>query len=286
MPLEAKEQPEFSLMNRGLRIQVYLVPLRNNEGHFAAYLNCKTQVSPKQVSCRLGILLRKVGNDEYVRPNSNAKRVYDTLNPIDANRDRRTTINITDPDAALYIQPSRERALLSAEGISTFCLVYDQCREFGFVLFGTHAYRASHQESPSTAIYTVSDNGYGASALIFRNPSKPSVEFIVVFGRYSCRVWADIETRWDESEHSALIAESYFTQASINTNLNARRYAAPRLLRDRVTAQLRDGSYANVALKKVRMSGGVQYLVNITISDYVAPGSCRYGHVFDLTPDV
>jgi hypothetical protein len=246
------------LTNKGLRIEVDLVLPSPNEEYFTAYLNCKENGQSLTGDHRLGIYLRKISDDQYIRVRHHKIRYY-PLAPVESKQ--ATAIFITGPDTS-SIGISRWKSNLAyGFGFTPSC---NQCIENGFLLVNESKYGAiGEQNTAGRCSIFLHDSE--VSALKFEHESKAGVQFVVVFGITNYCVWADIEIMFEDESLSQIL--SCYFKKDIGTKQNhARRYRARQNLRDRVTAPLQDGSTASVALKKAVVSGQVQYLVNISVT--------------------
>jgi hypothetical protein len=251
-----KDISEFSLTNKGLRIEVPLDPLQKVR-RYVAYLNCKEQDPSKAEFSQLGIQLRQISDDQYVRVAGSTVFV-----PSSVKKKKKCTIYITEPGASFGFSMGTDsfpkRKIM-------FSPSYNQCLENGFLLAGQVAYKDAN-ELDIYCFRSQSPEQFAASALYFMHESKPNVRFIVVFGVIDYRVWIDIEISSD-NELLGDIAKSYFSKYGRDEHLlHPKRWQARDSWRDRVTVSLQDGSSANVALERGLVSGIESYLVHVTVT--------------------
>jgi hypothetical protein len=89
------------------------------------------------------------------------------------------------------------------------------------------------------------------------------LQFIVLFGIFnSAWVWSNRELASDSRPNLDEILRSYFYDDRGSPSCSLLKDN----LRDRTILPLEDGSFVNLALKKMIISGKVNYVVNITIT--------------------
>jgi hypothetical protein len=266
------QNPEFTLTNKGLCIEVELVPSIASHALFTAYLNCTIPAD----GSRLGILLRRINDDQFIRTDLQTIRTYPS--PLDKRDESKIVkIYITEPGAS-SISISRWIDNFPEGGSFTFILSKVQWSEQGFLKvgkahcpplgLGVHEYRHKKQREKyihSSGEYVVTHRPKGASAFKFQLENTLELSFVVVFGVTSnYRVWSDIHLETGSDKDLPEILRSYYEidEGSLHFPRTRRRV----IVRDRITVLLEDGSAVNVALKKVLVSGKGQYKVNITIT--------------------
>jgi hypothetical protein len=270
------QECEFFLTNKGLRIQLVVshsVP--HSDESFTGYLNCTTLADGP--GHRLGIHLRKISHDQYVRVGLWSIERSPLPLGDDSDAGEMTTIYIADPETS-FVGISSWTGNLRARSV-TFTPSYNQCRDYGFLRVDMAEYPLSIQRQNEE------QNRYcemhlwqhthpfagGVSAFKFQHGGNPNLQFIVAFGTTNdCRVWSDIELQIGGNEGLQRVARSYCDNGLQHVNERyARRFCARYNARDRITVLLEKEPtrlFVNVALKKVLLSGQVCYKVDITIT--------------------
>jgi hypothetical protein len=267
------QECEFFLTNKGLRIQLVVSPsVSHSDELFTGYLNCSALANGH----RLGIVLRRISNDKYIRiiPRSIERSPLPLGGGTDSGR--MTTIYIAEPKASNGISSlthnSRERSV-------TFTPSYKQCRDYGFVRVDIAEYppfiqRENEEENRYSEVhcwaYTHSIP-HGSSALKFQHEGNPNMQFIVAFGLTNdFHIWSDIELQIGGNEDLQGVARSYCDGRLQHVDERyKRRFCARHNARDRITVPLAKEPtrlFVNAALKKVLLSGRVCYKVDITIT--------------------
>ncbi|KAE9371105.1 HET-domain-containing protein [Stipitochalara longipes BDJ] len=258
---DSKGNPEFALNNKGLRIEVDLIPPPHHKNYYTAYLNCKKKDPEQAGDGRLGILLHKYHDDQYVRVDPHVLRT-NLSNDIEGKW--RTSIYIVEPGSS-SIGPWKWSKGVSKRSPRLRPL-YSQCTEHGFLLADNQTVRQRRQTYNSSQ-NRIAYEKFETLVLRFAHESTPEVQFAVLFGTSNDRVWSDIETHFGD-ETLADIVDSYFEPEPLTTQ-HSRRYQARENIQDRATAPLQDGSLANVVVKKVLVSGNLEYVAEITITKLV-----------------
>jgi hypothetical protein len=270
---------EFTLTNKGLRIEVILAAAKSKENLWIAYLDCAELENSRY---RLGILLKKVDDDVYYRtslrgiltqPKTRSESIAD-----------RATIYITDASALSLISrwmPNPAEPL--RKGTVTFFIPRSQGKEHGYSNTMTEYYPSGfleiseHRLGPDLGkTYTVNKNNYSRSvspwlrwgcALNFQHKSNLASQFIVIFGVIEgSRVWSNLELASDSHPNLDDILRSYFYDDDLVPSNRRSQGLMGDNLRDRVILPLEDGSVVNLAIKKMIISGKVIHVVNITIT--------------------
>ena len=268
--------PEFTLTNKGLRIEVDLDRSGDPSGFSTAYLNCLASTN----GFRLGILLREVGADQFSR--TDVSRTF-LMRPEKPEEIKRTTIYIVEPSP-------------SSMSVSAWTNCFPEKRNFVFIL-PRHQWsqdglqeadeahsrnpwwnpgRADQQRDTRTHLSdrVILHGSNSSSALQFRLQHDPETSFVVAFGvTIKYRVWSDIFLQTEPDENLLQMVQSHYVQddedehddLSPAPSRTSRSWARGNM-RDRITAPLQDGSTINVALKKVLVSNEIHYTVNITIT--------------------
>ncbi|KAE9370893.1 HET-domain-containing protein [Stipitochalara longipes BDJ] len=268
---DSAHNPEFTLTNKGLRIEVDLDRSGDFGGFSTAYLNCLA--SPN--GFRLGILLREVEADQFIRTDVARTFLMRTDKPEEI---KRTTIYIVEPSP-------------SSMSVSAWTNCFPEKRSFMFVLprshwslhgiieageahwpqfsIGREDYRIDTRTNLRDRVIRQGPNN--SSAFKFRLLRHPEIYFVVAFGVTSkYRVWSDIFLQTEPDETLLQTVQSHYVQDDKDehedlTPHTSRSWARGNM-RDRITAPLQDDSTVNVALKKVLVSGEIHYMVNITIT--------------------
>jgi hypothetical protein len=257
---DSEGNPEFSLNNQGLRIEVDLIPPPHHEKYYTAYLNCKKNVSEQKGDGRLGILLDKIRDDQYIRVEFH---VLWTNSSDDIEGKWRTSIYITEPGAS-SIGLSKWTNGVSKRRF-TFNPLYSQCREHGFIL-ADKLNCSSRRKRYFCSQNRVAFKQFEVFILRFVHEINPEAQFLVIFGTSNNRVWTDIEVNSGE-EAFERVACSYLEENPDQlTNQYSRRFQARESIQDRATAPLQHGLSANVVIKKVIVSGSLEHFVDITIT--------------------
>jgi hypothetical protein len=270
---DSAHNPEFTLTNKGLRIEVDLDRSSNSAGFSTAYLNCLASSN----GFRLGILLREVGVDQFSRTDVSRTFLMRTENPEEI---KRTTIYIVEPSP-------------SSMSVSAWTNCFPEKRNFAFILpksdwIQNRIEEAGEAHSPSWSLgredyqrdtgmelndRVIKHGPNSSSCIKFRLRHHPEACFVVAFGVTSkYRAWSDIFLQAEPDENLLQMVQSHYVQGDEDEHehddLSPRtsRSWARGNMRDRITAPLQDGSTVNVALKKVLVSEEIHYKVNISIT--------------------
>jgi hypothetical protein len=252
---------ESALTNKGLRIEVILAAYKPLEHLWIAYLDCAEQ---ENRSCRLGILLRKLGDDRYDRMSLQGIFTQPKIGIGSIYMDR-ATIYIMDPNP-LFPPISRLRDPFRRENI-TFVIPASQGVEHGILNTSMAFYPPLHPTTSENRLgldlgqkyrsVKCSASGWGC-AFKFEHESILASQFIVFFGIIdSSRVWSKLELTSDSHPNLVETLRSYLFDVSRSLRDN---------LRDRMNLPLEDGLVVNLALKKMIISRSVNYVVYITIA--------------------
>jgi hypothetical protein len=267
------QECEFFLTNKGLRIQLVVTPsVPHSYEFFTGYLNCFALADGH----RLGIKLRRISNDQYIRlgPLSTARSPLPLGDDSDAGK--MATIYIAEPKASNGISSLTDNVRVRSV---TFKPSYKQCKDYGFVRVHIAEYppfiqRENEEQNRYSEMHRWAHTHrlrHGASALKFQHEDNPNLQFIVAFGLTSgFHVWSDIELQIGGNEDLQGVARSYCDNELQHVDERyKRRFCARYNVRDQITilvAKRPTRLFVNVALKKVLLSGRICYKVNITIT--------------------
>jgi len=247
------------MTNRGLHIELPLIPVHKDPGRdlFLAVLDCQLRGDSQP----LAIYLKRAQEEQFGQrmqfrreQSVNYVRVLpEKIIPVDKNLSfvKKSEVYIKEKDLSrfdvLQWMKPQEQYLFSVKSLPS--------HEHGFFLSKLHP-RDMWKVREEGLRLTIEESG-ASGALMFRNNSEEM--FVVAVGTYNCNVWSDIVTDFGK-ETIADIRGSYF-----RVGKGAR---ADRLWHslDRITKSLPGGKSVLVAIRKGKVSGKKQYLVEITVN--------------------
>jgi hypothetical protein len=175
------QECEFFLTNKGLRIQLVVTPTVPHGYEFVTgYLNCSALADGH----RLGIALRRISNDQYIR-----FPIARSPLPLggDSDAGKMATIYIAESNASTGISSLTDN--IRVRNV-TFMPSYKQCRDYGFVRVDIAEYppfiqRENEEQNRCIEMHRWAHTHrlrQGASALKFQYEDNPNLQFIVAFG--------------------------------------------------------------------------------------------------------
>jgi hypothetical protein len=255
----SSQMSEYSMTNRGLRIQLLL-----NDGYLEGSLSVAFLQCESEDGCPVGIYLRKTPTGEYIR--THCREVVKGLKGRMGNRGlgKLTDLYIRQPNPATFEVSKR---MQSTRKLRLFTVTYNcglSVDEKGTL----HDKDFWDNQSPGGQMSRLNLEGSGACGGLLFNDRTSEERLAVVIGIDNYTVWSDVETNIGSDESLQDILHSYYeglpTATSAEISKNRRLEKWERL--DRVTKRLWDGRSVKLAIKNVIVSGEKQYNARITIS--------------------